>query len=461
MNLSFASNRSKSTPLVILKETELEVWLKSQNCTIRNWVTTNGFKAKFTQVLPIPNSDGLVDFAVMGIGNSTDYARNRFVVAAAVQKLPVTTYRISSEPPLDQKEIECLGWLLSHYRFDHYKNAKSDFAQLIAPEDIDAKRIEIIANSEVFIRDLINTPASEMNPVNLEYEVRKLSEYFGAEIMVVMDETQLESEFPMIHTVGRASVHPPRLIDMKWGSHGPSVVLVGKGVCFDTGGLNLKPGSSMNLMKKDMSGAATVLGLAKMIMHLGLAIRLRVLIPAVENSISGNSFRPQDILTSRKGITVEVNNTDAEGRLILADALTLADDETPDLLISMATLTGSARVAVGPDIAPFFCDNDQDALIITEAGARVADPVWRMPFHTPYEEMIEPITADLDNAPSGSFAGSITAALFLRRFVTNTPRFIHFDIFGWQPKSAPGQPEGGVGQGARALLEALPRLLDL
>ena len=460
MDLSFANNSSGSTPLVILKENEFEVWLENQSRTIQNWVAINGFKAKFSQVLTVPNSDGFVDFAVMGIGNSSD-ARNRFVVAAAAQKLPVTTYRICSKPSLDQKEIECLGWLLSHYRFNRYKNINSNFAQLIAPEDIDAKRVEVIANGEAFIRDLINTPASEMNPVHLEHEARELSESFDAEITVVTDESQLESEFPMIHTVGRASAHSPRLIDMQWGHQGPRVVLVGKGVCFDTGGLNLKPGSSMNLMKKDMAGAATVLGLAKMIMQLELPIRLRVLIPAVENSVAGNAFRPQDILTSRKGLTVEVNNTDAEGRLILADTLTLADEEVPDLLISMATLTGSARVAVGPDIAPFYCDSDQDALILTESGSRVADPVWRMPFHTPYEEMIEPTIADLDNAPSGSFAGSITAALFLRRFVTNTSRFIHFDIYGWQPKPAPGRPEGGVGQGARALLDALPELLNV
>lgn len=264
----------------------------------------------------------------------------------------------------------------------------------------------------------------------------------------------------MIHTVGRASATPPRLIDLVWGNAGPKITLVGKGVCFDTGGLNLKPGASMGLMKKDMGGAAAVLGLAKMLMGSDAPIRLRVLIPAVENSVSGNAFRPQDILTSRKGLTVEINNTDAEGRLVLADALALADEDSPDLIVSMATLTGAARVAVGPDLAPFYTDDAAKAATLTEAADRVADPVWQMPFHTPYEAMIEPGIADLDNAPKGGFAGSITAALFLRRFVTETPGYLHFDIYGWQPSDAPGRPKGGIGQGTRALFEALPTMLD-
>jgi leucyl aminopeptidase len=254
----------------------------------------------------------------------------------------------------------------------------------------------------------------------------------------------------------------PRLIEMAWGKAGPRLTLVGKGVCFDSGGLDIKPAASMGLMKKDMGGAATVLGLARMIMALGLKLRLRVLIPAVENAISGTAFRPQDILTSRKGLTVEINNTDAEGRLVLADALAYAcEGEAPDCLISMATLTGAARVALGPDIPPFYTDADPLARAI-EAGSAVArDPLWRMPFWTPYDALIEPGIADLDNAPGGGMAGSITAALFLRRFVDEAVRYAHFDIYGWQPKPAPGRPKGGVGQGARALLAALPEVLKL
>jgi len=261
--------------------------------------------------------------------------------------------------------------------------------------------------------------------------------------------------------VGRASPRAPRLIDLAWGDTGPRLTLVGKGVCFDTGGLNLKPGTSMGLMKKDMGGAATVLGLAKMIMTLGLPLQLRVLIPAVENSVDGSAMRPGDVLTSRKTLTVEVNNTDAEGRLVLADALAYADEETPDLVVSMATLTGAARVAVGPDLAPFYATDRADAAAVKAAAGEVADPVWEMPFWPAYEPKIEPGIADLDNAPGGGMAGSITAALFLKRFVTESPRYMHFDIYGWQPEAAPARPKGGVGQGARALLEALPGMLDL
>ena len=265
----------------------------------------------------------------------------------------------------------------------------------------------------------------------------------------------------MIHAVGRASIKPPRLIEMNWGNKGPTLTLVGKGVCFDTGGLNIKSGPGMALMKKDMGGAANAIGLSHMIMAENLPIRLRLLIPAVENSISSNSFRPKDILTSRKGLTVEINNTDAEGRLVLADALAYADEEAPDLLICMATLTGAARVAVGTDLAPFFSDDDYFSNLLTEAAHRVRDPVWRMPFHTPYEPLIEPSIADLDNAPGGGFAGSITAALFLRRFVEKAKIFAHFDIYTWQPSHSPGKPKGGVGMGARAIFDALPNILKI
>ncbi len=299
-----------------------------------------------------------------------------------------------------------------------------------------------------------------MGPPDLADAAQALSDAFGADLSVIQGEDLKGANLPLIHTVGRAAERAPRLIDMRWGNSGPALTLVGKGVCFDTGGLNLKPGNSMSLMKKDMGGSATVLGLAHMIMALETPVRLRVLIPAVENSISGNAFRPGDVLTSRKGLTVEINNTDAEGRLVLADALALADEETPDLIVSMATLTGAARVAVGPDLAPFYTDHAEHASALEAAADRVSDPVWRMPFHAPYESLIEPDIADLDNAPSGGFGGSITAALFLRRFVESAP-YMHFDIYGWQPSAAPGRPKGGVGQGARALLEALPDILPL
>jgi len=269
----------------------------------------------------------------------------------------------------------------------------------------------------------------------------------------------LQENFPLVHAVGRASARIPRLMDMRWGAEGPRITLVGKGVCFDTGGLNIKPGASMGLMKKDMGGAATVIGLAMMIMALEWKVRLRVIIPAVENSISDDAMRPGDVLTARNGLTVEVNNTDAEGRLVLADALALADEENPDALICMATLTGAARVALGPDLPPFFTDSEALATALASSAVHEADPLWRLPFHAPYDAMIEPAIADLDNAPAGGMAGAITAALFLRRFVTQSPNFAHFDIYGWQPTAAPGRPKGGVGQGARAILAALPQIL--
>ena len=332
---------------------------------------------------------------------------------------------------------------------------------MVAPAGVDAARITALAEAEFLTRDLINTPASDMGPEELESAARALADKHDAKMTVITGDALLKANFPMIHTVGRASDRAPRLIDMSWGKSGPKLTLVGKGVCFDTGGLNIKPGSSMGLMKKDMGGAANVLGLAHMIMASDLDVRLRVLIPAVENAISGNSFRPQDILMSRKGLTVEINNTDAEGRLVLADALTLGSEDAPDLIVSMATLTGAARVAVGPDLAPYYTDDDIAATSLDLSARRMADPVWRMPFHEPYESMIEPGIADLDNAPKGGFAGSITAALFLRRFVNEHDRYIHFDIYGWQPTAAPGRPKGGALQGARALFDALPVLLDL
>ncbi|MEC7258107.1 MAG: leucyl aminopeptidase family protein, partial [Pseudomonadota bacterium] len=353
---------------------------------------------------------------------------------------------------------ECLGWLLAGYRFDRYNKKKDRDVRLVAPAGVDADRVRIIAEAETLLRDLVNTPTSDMGPDALEAAARELAEKHGAAFSSVVGDDLLAKNFPMIHAVGRASATPPRLIEFTWGSDGPLLTLVGKGVCFDTGGLDLKGASNMLLMKKDMGGAANVLGLAHMIMALKLPLRLRVLIPAVENSVAGNAFRPGDILTSRKGLTVEINNTDAEGRLVLADALALAAEDEPDLVISMATLTGAARVALGSDIAPFFTDDDAGAETLSRAAREIDDPVWRMPFHTPYEDKIEPGIANLDNAPSGGFAGAITAALFLRRFA-GTGRYMHFDIYSWSSFNLPARPKGGCGQGIRALLQAMPDLL--
>ena len=336
--------------------------------------------------------------------------------------------------------------------------AASPQARLICPEGVDAARIEMLAAAEALTRDLVNTPAADLGPAALEEAALALATRCGAGAEVIRGDDLLARNFPLIHAVGRAAApdRAPRLIDIRHGDEGPAVTLIGKGVCFDTGGLDIKPATSMGLMKKDMAGAATVLGLARMLMESGTRLRLRILIPAVENSIGPDSFRPQDILRARNGLSVEVNNTDAEGRLILADALALAAEEAPDLTVTMATLTGAARVALGPDLPPFFTDDDRIAATLAESATRMRDPLWRLPFHAPYETLIEPGIADLDNAPAGGMAGAITAALFLRRFAPAP--YVHLDIYGWQANAAPGQPKGGVGQGARALFDAIPRL---
>lgn len=457
MSLVFAPQSDTSIPLYVLEAGSVDAFLADQSDSVKQWVTTLGFSGALGSAVVVPAEDGRIAMALAGYGSADQRSRGRFHLAAAAAKLPKGTYHIESGVPADQMAVEALGWLLQGYRFDRYKASSAQKASLVAPAGVDAQQIEVIAAGEKLTRDLINTPSSDMGPDALEAAARDLANQHGATMEVVTGDALLEQNFPMIHAVGRASDEAPRLLDMHWGSSGPKLTLVGKGVCFDTGGLNIKPGSSMGLMKKDMGGAANVLGLAHMIMALGIEVQLRVLIPAVENTIDGSAFRPQDVLTARNGMTVEINNTDAEGRLVLADALVLGAEDTPDLMISMATLTGAARVAVGPDLAPFYSD-DGFASALSASAEACADPVWRMPFHAPYERMIEPAIADLDNAPAGGFAGSITAALFLRRFAGDT-RYAHFDIYGWQPTALPSRPKGGVGQGTRALLDGLPELL--
>lgn len=457
MTIAFADPEDAALPLHVLDPDTLSPWLEAQSSATRAWVEANGFIAALGQALLVPGSAGIPVMALIGFGTTDIRARSRFHLAAAASKLPKGSYRIESGMADDLIEIEALGWLLGGYRFNRYKSMPDMGARLVSPPNIDARAIMAVAQGEFLTRDLINTPASDMGPDDLEEAARKLAAQHDAAVSVIAGDDLLAQNFPMIHAVGRAASRAPRLIDLTWGETGPAITLVGKGVCFDTGGLNLKPGASMGLMKKDMGGAANVLGLAHMIMSAVLPVQLRVLIPAVENAVSADAFRPGDILTSRKGLTVEINNTDAEGRLVLADALAYAQETNPGLILSMATLTGAARVAVGPDLAPYYTDDDNFAANLEAAARTKADPVWRMPFYTPYEPMIEPGIADLDNAPSGGFAGSITAALFLRRFV-ETRSYAHFDVYGWQPVDAPGRPKGGVGQATRALFETLSRM---
>ncbi|PZX15032.1 leucyl aminopeptidase [Palleronia aestuarii] len=458
MSLTFASPDPAARPIHVLAPGEVTDWLSDQPDAVRARVSEAGFEGQAGRSLVVAGPDGRAALALLGIGDEGQRRRGRFALAALRRELPEGTWRIATPLDPEARDEAALGWLLAGYVFDRYADAAAPKAMLVAPDGVDAARIEAIAAGEAFTRDLINTPANDMGPDTLEAEARKLAGAFGAAIAVVAGDDLLAENLPLIHAVGRAATDArgPRLIDLRWGEAGPKVTLVGKGVCFDTGGLNLKPGASMGIMKKDMGGAATVLGLARTIMALGLEMRLRVLVPAVENSVSAASFRPGDILTARSGKTIEINNTDAEGRLVLADALTLGGEDAPDVMVSMATLTGAARVAVGPDLAPFYTDDEGLASGLMEAGRRVRDPLWRMPFWDPYEAMIEPGIADLDNAPSGGFAGSITAALFLRRFAGGAATYAHFDIYGWTPSAAPGRPKGGVGQGGRALLEVLP-----
>lgn len=456
---TFATPTPDVIPLVAVYTNDLEATLSALPAADATWLRSVGFKADIGAQATLPAADGTIKAAYVGLGDAGQ-RRTRFVVAAGAAQLPAGAYALETRETGAALEETALALLLSTYRFDRYKNIPAAVQSFTAPIGVDATRVEALAAGEFLTRDLINTPASDMGPDELEGAARDLAQTHGAICSVILGDDLLDQNFPLIHTVGRASPRAPRLIDMRWGKIGPSLTLVGKGVCFDTGGLNLKPGGSMGLMKKDMGGAATVLGLAHMIMALGLNLRLRVLIPAVENSVDGSAFRPGDVLNSRKGLTVEINNTDAEGRLVLADALALADEEKPDCIVSMATLTGAARVAVGPDLSPFYTTDDAMAHALAQAGEDAADPVWQMPFHEPYEAMIEPQIADLDNAPAGGFAGSITAALFLRRFVSDAP-YTHFDIYGWNPTPAPARPKGGAGMGARAVLAALPDVLGL
>jgi leucyl aminopeptidase len=409
-----------------------------------------GFEPKASRHLLLPGEDGLggILFGLEGAGDPAD----PFLPGRFAPLLPDGAYRFANEP--HDTRLAALSFALGLYRFTRYRKAEERKIDLELPQSLDRDDLERIVEGVTLARDLINTPANDLGPVQLEEAVRTLAARHNATIGSVVGDDLLARNFPLIHAVGRAAAQAPRLIDMTWGEAGhPRITLVGKGVCFDTGGLDIKPESAMLNMKKDMGGAATALALAHMIMGRGLKVRLRVLIPAVENSIAGGSFRPRDIYTSRKGITVEIGNTDAEGRLILADALALADEDKPELIADFATLTGAARVALGPDVPPFFTDDDALADELMQSATAQNDPLWRLPLWRPYEAMLESKVADTNNVGGGQ-AGAITAALFMRRFVT-VKSWLHLDLFAWTPVAKPGRPEGGECQSARALYALL------
>jgi leucyl aminopeptidase len=410
------------------------------------WAVANGFSGEAGRTLAVPGENGALAGALFGIGEG----EGALAVGSLARALPEGDWHFPSAPA--EPELAAIALVLGGYVFTRYGKKPGKALRFALPPGVDPGRVRRIADGVFLTRDLVNTPTSDMGPDELEKAVRTLAATHKAAVSVIKGDDLLKQNFPMIHAVGRASVGAPRLIDMIWGPEGaPKVTLVGKGVCFDTGGLDIKPSSGMLLMKKDMGGAANVLGLASMIMAAGLKVRLRVLIPAVENSIAGNAFRPGDVLVSRKGITVEIGNTDAEGRLVLADALALADDEEPELLIDMATLTGAARVALGPDLPPFYTGDEALASELAAASAAVEDPLWRMPLWRPYDARLASKIADINNVTTDGFAGSVTAALFLKRFVEKTAGWAHLDIFAWNPSDRPYGPAGGEAQGIRAL----------
>ncbi|MBK8082627.1 MAG: leucyl aminopeptidase family protein [Devosia sp.] len=419
----------------------------------QRWAAASGFAGQRGRLLALPDEAGSIAACLFGLGSEAD--RPALVLGLAAAALEPGTYALAGTP--GDRTVAALGFRLGAYRFDRYRRPRAA-VMLADPEGADAAEVDRLVEAAFLARDLINTPANDLGPAALETEIRKLAARHGIEARSVVGDELLAQNFPLIHAVGRAAAEAPRLVELVWGRESdPAITLVGKGVTFDTGGLDIKPSSGMALMKKDMGGAANVLGLTHAIIDARLPIRLRVLIPIVENAISGPAFRPGDVLRARNGVTVEIGNTDAEGRLILADALALADEAAPELIIDMATLTGAARVALGPDLPPLYATDDGVAEGLLAAGRETDDPLWRLPLHAPYESMLASRIADVNNAGSGGFAGSITAALFMRRFVSRAKAWAHLDIYGWAPEPRPGRPFGGTDQGIRAIYGYLRR----
>ena len=415
------------------------------------WAKANGFSGQRGRLLALPAPDGSIAGYAFGLGGASN--RPKLVTGLAAAALEPGTYRLAGD--YGDATLAALGFRLGAYRFDRYLKPRAA-PTLIDPADADAAEVTRLTEAAFLARDLVNTPASDLGPDALDAAIRAFATRHKMKLKAIVGDDLLAQNFPMIHAVGRAAAQVPRLLDLTWGkaSH-PKVTLVGKGVTFDTGGLDIKPSAGMLLMKKDMGGAANVLGLAHAIIDAGLKVRLRVLIPIVENAISASAFRPGDVLRARDGTTVEIGNTDAEGRLILADALSLADAEAPELLLDMATLTGAARVALGPDLPPLYCADDALAAELMAAGMASDDPLWRLPLWAPYQPMLASKIADINNAGQGGFAGSITAALFLQRFVKQAAAWVHLDIFAWAPEARPGRAHGGTDQGIRAVYAVL------
>lgn len=438
----------KTIPVTVVGD---DVQLSALSPAHASWAAANQFTGKCGQLLALPAADASVAGYLFGTGPKA--GRPPLVMGLAGAALPAGDYHLEGD--YGNAELAALGFRLGAYRFDRYRKAQPG-PRLTPPQGADSDEIDRLVEAALLARDLINTPTNDLGPDAFEAEIRQFASSRGMECTAVVGDDLLSANFPMIHAVGRAGDQPPRLLDLRWGREGdPKVTLVGKGVTFDTGGLDIKTSAGMLLMKKDMGGAANVLGLAHAIVSAGLSLRLRVLIPIVENSIASDSFRPGDVLTSRKGLTVEIGNTDAEGRLILADALALADEESPEILLDMATLTGAARVALGPELPALYSTDDDLARDLMGEGLKAGDPLWQMPLWSPYDAMMSSRIADVNNAASGGFAGSITAALFMRRFVEKAGAWVHLDIMAWSPEARAGRPFGGTDHGIRAVYGVL------
>jgi leucyl aminopeptidase len=427
------------------------------------WAQAQGFASERHRLLLLPDAAGAVAGAVLGLGGARGVDELSLWDAAPLsERLPAATYHLATPLTAHAATQFALGWLLGSYRLTRYRSAAAKPATanaLIAPSGADVRYAHAAAQAMGWARDLINAPANQLGPEELAAAAQELAAEHGGEAVVHRDQA-LTRDYPLIAAVGAASARAPRLIDCRWRRAGaPRVTLVGKGVCFDSGGLDLKPSSAMLLMKKDMGGAACALGLARLLLELEAPVELRLLIPAVENSVGSRAYRPGDVWRSRKGLTVEIGNTDAEGRLVLADALCDADAERPELLIDLATLTGAARTALGPDLPAAFASNEALTSELLEIGRAHADPVWPMPLWTAYDDELTSRVADLNNVSSSAFAGAIIAALFLKRFVTATPNWLHIDLYAWNPKERPGRPPGAEAQCVRALYQLIRQRL--
>jgi leucyl aminopeptidase len=445
---------ARSVPVTFVNASTWPDHRASLHSQARNYADAAGFEPIAGRHLLLPSEQGKIENVLFALEKPDDPNKDLFRAGALASILPSGTYRFANQPP--DSRLAALAFALGCYRFSRYREAEQKDLKLELPGNVDEPELVRIVDGVCLARDLINTPANDLGPAELEVAARDLAKRHGADARAIVGEELVKQNFPLIHAVGCAAARAPRLIDLTWGEESrPKVTLIGKGVCFDSGGLDIKGESGMLNMKKDMGGAAAMLALAHMIMDRGLGVRLRVLIPAVENAISGSAFRPRDVYRSRKGLTVEIGNTDAEGRLILADAIALADEEKPELIADMATLTGAARVALGTELPPFYTHDSGLAAELAGCAASENDPLWRMPLWHPYDQLLESKVADINNVSSVNFGGSITAALFLNRFVSAAKAWLHFDIYAWNQTTKPGRPEGGECQGARALYAVL------